>query len=70
MNIKFEQTIKEAEALGGWVDYAVHYLGICDTGDEELDQLLEDLYVANESVHRVANKLSLRYDVGLFGDNR
>lgn len=63
---RFERTLKEAEEQGSWAAYAVYTMGAADTGDEELDYLLADLYATNESVHRKANQLSLRYDLPLF----
>jgi hypothetical protein len=64
---KINAALRRAEEVGGWADYAVYVLGMADTGSEELDEALERLYEANESVHRIANKLALRYDLDLFG---
>lgn len=57
---------RQAEELGGWADYAVYCLGDSITGIEEFDNAVAELYQANENMHRVANKLALRYDVDLF----
>jgi hypothetical protein len=63
---KVNDTIRAAEKQGSWADYAVYMLGDADTGDEELNVAISDLYRANETVHRIANKLALRYDLEMF----
>jgi hypothetical protein len=57
------KTFREAEQVGTWADYAVHTMGDVKSGDDELDLAINRLYTANEDVHRLANKLALRYDV-------
>lgn len=64
---KLDLTLRQAEEQGGWAAYAVYTLGMPDTGSELLDGAIGRLYEANEEVHRLANKLALRYDLDLFG---
>jgi hypothetical protein len=63
---KINTALREAEKQGGWPEYAVYMLGTTDTGDDVLDGLLAQLYDANESVHRRANQLALRYDLDFY----
>jgi methyl-accepting chemotaxis protein len=58
--------LRDAENIGSWAEYAVHVLGDSSSGIEELDTAIAQLYSANENVHRIANKLALRYDVDFF----
>lgn len=64
---KFAAVLQEAEKQGSWAQYAVWVMGDCDSGDDELDEYIRSLYEANESVHRKANQLSLRYDLPFYG---
>lgn len=61
------RTLREAELQGSWSAYAVFCLGEANTGDADLDEAIRCLYEANESVHRIANKLALRYELEFFG---
>lgn len=63
---QINRTLRDAEQQGGWADYAVYVLGDTDTGDEELNKAITELYVANEAVHRIANKLALHYELEFF----
>lgn len=63
---KLNATLREAEQQGGWSSYAVWCLGEADSGDRELDIAITELYTANENVHRLANKLALRYNLDMF----
>lgn len=63
---KLNRALRDAEAEGSWAEYTVMMLGECDTGDEDLDNALAALYTCNETVHRLANKLALRYDLEMF----
>lgn len=62
---KLEDTFNLARSLGGWPQYAVHCMGDADTGDDDLDFALAELYSANENLHRVANKLALRHGLDM-----
>jgi len=64
------KTLREAEKAGTWADYAVETMGEIKSGDEELDQALYRLYTANEDVHRIANKLALRYELDFMESSR
>ena len=57
------KAMAEASSMGGWEKYAVYYAGMPDTGDEELDQAIADLYIANEKVYLLANKLRIRHEI-------
>lgn len=63
---KLDEFFRNAEQHGSWANYAVYCLGNCDSGDDGLDQAIENLYLANERVHFWANKLALRYEVPFF----
>lgn len=65
---EIDDALRLAEKLGGWSAYAVHHIGVPDTGDRELDRCLVELYLANEAVHRRANQLALRYDLRILND--
>lgn len=67
MELKFEEALREAGELGGWPQYAIKYLGMCDTGNDRLDNYLANLYTANEDTYRQANKLCLRFNLDCFG---
>lgn len=67
---KLDALFRDAEGHGTWADYAVYTLGDVDSGDEDLDNAISELYIANEAVHRIANKLALRYDVPFFEGDR
>ena len=61
-----DNVLRAAEEQGSWAEYAVYTLGEVHSGDEELDAAIAELYRANEAVHRIANKLSLRYELDFF----
>lgn len=61
-----DRTLRAAEEQGSWAAYAVYVLGEASSGNEELDSAIAALYSANETVHRIANKLALRYDLEFF----
>ena len=63
---KFADTLLMAQELGSWAAYAAYMQGDVDTGDSELDKLLEDLFGINEKVHLRTNQLSMMYDLPLF----
>ena len=58
-----DKMYRDAEQIGSWADYAVYMMGDVDSGDENLDAAISELYEANERVHRLANQLALRYEV-------
>lgn len=60
------RVLREAEQQGGWADYAVYVMGDAECENEELNDAIENLYRANEHMHRVANKLALHYDLDFF----
>jgi len=60
---KINTTLREAETVGSWAEYAVSVLGVANTGDEMLDEYLAELYEANEAVHRRANQLAQHHDL-------
>lgn len=64
---KIDATLRSAEEQGSWAQYAVYILGMPDSGDDDLDEAISRLYIANEDVHRIANKLALRYELEFFG---
>lgn len=66
MSQKFKDTLELANELGSWTAYASYMLGVCDTGDEHLDDLLFQLYNLNEKVHLHANRTSLKHELPLF----
>lgn len=63
---KLDAVLRKAEEEGGWANYAVYCMGSCDSGSGDLDHAIAQLYEANETVHRIANQLALRYDVDFF----
>lgn len=64
--LKVDAAIRRAEQLGTWAEYAVEVMGEPETGDQEFDDAVKGLYIANEEMHRTANKLALRYDLELY----
>jgi hypothetical protein len=64
IRLQLANILAKAEYEGGWAEYAVYCGGDPKSGFEELDSAVAALYAANEEVHRIANKLALRYDVG------
>jgi hypothetical protein len=67
---KLDAFFREAEMQGTWCDYVVWCMGEADSGFDELDQAIADLYTANETLHRIANKLALHHDVDFFEGSR
>lgn len=65
-----DKVLRDAEKTGSWAEYAVYMLGDCGSGEDELDNAVANLYEANEAMHRVANKLALRYDLDFFEVDR
>lgn len=65
-----DKVLREAEKQGSWAEYAVYMLGDCGSGVRELDNAVEELYIANETMHRVANKLALKHDLDFFEVDR
>ena len=63
---QLQDTLEKASYEGGWADFATYCGGEWDSGDEELDKAIQELYNANEKVHLIANKLALRYDLEYF----
>lgn len=63
---KFKTALELANELGSWPAYASYHIGLADTGDESLDNLLADLYLYNEKVHLRANQLSMKHDLPFF----
>lgn len=63
---KLDATLRKAEEEGGWANYAVYCMGSCDSGSDDLNAAIAELYETNEKVHRIANQLALRYDVDFF----
>lgn len=61
---KLSALLAKAEYEGGWSAYAIYCGGNADSDFEELNEAVERLYRVNEEVHRIANKLALRYEVG------
>lgn len=70
MEEKFKATLELAEELGSWAAFAAYMLGVTDTGDEDFNNLLADLYSINEKVHLRANQLSLKYELPFFSGIR
>ncbi len=68
--LRLDAFLREAEQQGTWADFAVWCMGVADSGESELDDAIAELYYANEVVHRVANKLALRYEVDFFEGGR
>ncbi len=65
---KLNQTIRDAEKAGGWASYAVLTMGEIDSGDDALDESIATLYRAMEDTHYLANKLAIRYGIGLLNE--
>jgi hypothetical protein len=63
---KVDAALRAAEKAGTWAEYAVEVMGEPDTGDPEFDDAVMGLYIANEEMHRTANKLALRYELELY----
>jgi hypothetical protein len=61
---RLAELLAKAEYEGGWAMYAIYCGGFAGSDFDELNIAVERLYRANEEVHRIANKLALRYDVG------
>lgn len=59
--------LREAETQQSWAEYAVFVRGEANSSDEQFNEAIRCLYEANETVHRVANQLAIRYDVEFFG---
>ena len=57
------EVIQKVDWEGGWASFAVYCGGSHETGFSELDQAVEELYLANEKVHRIANALCIKYGV-------
>lgn len=66
-SVELNALLREAEEQGSLAGYAVFVLGEANSSDEQFNEAIRCLYEANETVHRVANQLALRYDVEFFG---
>lgn len=65
---KLDDLLDKVQWEGGWAEFASYCGGEADTGDEELDNLVQELYNINEKLHRRANTLCVQNDLPLLGD--
>ena len=66
---KFADALLMAQELGSWAAYATYSAGLPETGDIEMDKLLEELENIGERVYKRSNELSLMYELPLFNDS-
>lgn len=57
------EVMQKMDWEGGWAQYASYMGGSGETDFPELDLAIEELYAANEKVHRIANALCIKYGV-------